>query len=77
MTSANTIKNFFGTDNNTVRSSLSKKYFIQNVSAIEMAAYDRTVCTLERSSDIRIIIKASGFELISLTVILTKIFGLK
>lgn len=64
VTSANTIKNFFGTDNNTVRSSLRKKYIIENSTAIEIAAYERRVCTVERSSDIRIIIKASGFFLL-------------
>lgn len=60
VSSANTIKNIFGTDNNTVRNSLQKKYFIKNITAIEIAAYERTMCTVERSSDIRIIIKASG-----------------
>lgn len=61
ITTANTIKNFFGSDNNTVRNSLQKKYLISNITAIEIAAYERTVCTVERSSDIQIIIKASGF----------------
>lgn len=57
VTSANTIKNFFGTDNHTVRNSLKKKYFIANVSAIANAAHERSMCTVERSSDIHIIIK--------------------
>ncbi len=59
VTSANTIKNFFGTDNNTVRNSLQKKFFIDNITAIRVAADERRMCTVERLSDIRIIIKAS------------------
>lgn len=68
VSSANTIKNFFGTDNNTVRNSLAKKFFIENVTAIEITAYERRMCTVERSSDIRIIIKASWFKIPSFSV---------
>lgn len=61
VTSANTVKNFFGTDNHTVRNSLQKKFFVNNITAIRIAADERTVCTIERRSDIRIIIKVSNF----------------
>lgn len=59
VTSANSIKNFFGTDDNPVRNSLKKKYIVANITAIEIAAYERRMCTIERFSDIRIIIKVS------------------
>lgn len=63
VSSANTIKNIFGTDRHAVRNSLQKKYFIENITAIEIAAYERRMCTVERSSDIQIIIKASWSHL--------------
>ncbi|XP_037031264.1 uncharacterized protein LOC119070856 [Bradysia coprophila] len=59
VSSANTIKNFFGTDNHTVRNSLQKKFFIENITALRVTADERRISTVERSSDIRIIIETT------------------
>lgn len=57
VSSANTIKNFFGTDDNAVRNSLAKKYFIENITALQITAFERRMCTVERFTDMNIIVK--------------------
>lgn len=54
--SSNTVGSIFGTTNDTNYKSLSSKVHIMRVSAIEHAAFYRNTCSIERYSDVRIII---------------------
>lgn len=55
--SSRIVKNLFGEDNSTLFESLRSKIIVNNVSTLEQTAIYRNICTIERHSDVNIIMK--------------------
>ena len=60
-TTSASLKDIFGEDPNPLIESLKSKFYILSTTrpVIERTAYDRDICSLERQSDINIIIAVS------------------
>lgn len=59
ISSTSSIKNLFGNDDERplLRSLQAKHQTREEATAIQLAAYDRSVCSVERYSDVQIMIK--------------------
>lgn len=55
--SSRIVKNLFGEDNSTLFESLRSKIIVNNVSTLDQTAIYRNICTIERHSDVNIIMK--------------------
>lgn len=55
--SSRIVKNLFGDDNSTLFESLRSKIVLRNITTLEQTAIYRNICTIERHSDVNIIMR--------------------
>lgn len=58
--SSRIVKNLFGDDNSTLFESLRSKIIVNNITTLEQTAVYRNICTIERYSDVSIIMRVNS-----------------